>query len=154
MPNTPRFVKTFSVTSRRLYRKDQPVKTERPDVGIDELVNAWVKETGNIILNATPTRHTIMEKAPDGTLIRKTVQLLAVIYQTEDVFLEAESELRRRALVPLARKEDLDKPMPISEDEEHRQAERVSPSEVSDANAGGPDGHEQFMIADDDDEEF
>ena len=42
MPNTPRYIKTFSVTARRFYKQGQPPRTERPSPGIDEKVNEWV----------------------------------------------------------------------------------------------------------------
>ena len=88
MPNPvprPRLVKMFSVVTKRFYPKDGSPRTERPIRSLDDCVNEWVGETGNDVVSATPGLHTHMEKARDGTLIRRTVQLLAVIYQSSKI---------------------------------------------------------------------
>jgi hypothetical protein len=152
MSNIPRFIKMFSVTGRRFYKQGHSVRVDRPKPSIDEKVNSWVEETGNIIISATPGRHTVMEKDADGSIIRKTTQLMTVVYQSESSFVEAEAELRRRALILSPRQgggvEDV--PTAMSNDEEHRQKaqERV------DSDAGGPDGVEGFFPADSDEDDF
>ena len=157
MANMPRFVKTFSVVGKRFYRKGQAPRTERPDPGIDDRVNEWVKETGNIIVGATAARHTVMEKSPDGTIIRKTVQMMTIIYQDEQNFLESEAEMRRRALIPTPKRpDDEDKPTPMSDEEERREATDSilgPPTAKVDSDAGGPEGIDQFLPADDDEDE-
>ena len=154
MANTPRLVKTFHAVGKRFYPKGQPPRTERPEPGIDDHVNDWVTLTGNIIINATSSRHTVMEKATDGTLIRKTTQILTVVYQAPDDFLESESELRRRALIPTPKAQEEDEPTPMSNDEERRQEDvtgDTGPVKV-DGDAGGPEGIDQVMPADDEDD--
>lgn len=91
MPSQPpklRLVKTFRVTSKRFYRKGESPRTERPTPGLDDRVNEWVRDTGNIIISATPGQQTYMEKGAGGALIKKTVQLLAVIYQSPPLVLQ------------------------------------------------------------------
>lgn len=152
MPSHPRFVHTFSTTSRRVYRKGQSPVTERPASGIDELVNIWVKNTGHIILSATSSRHTVMERGGDGTVVRKTVHVLTVIYQPEEAFLESEVELRRRALVPSARSsEAVQTPQAVSDEEEHRER-AVQSVAAPDHNAGGPEGLDAFLPLDEEDD--
>ena len=114
------------------------------------MVNDWVHDTGNIMLSATPGRHTVMERETDGTIIRKTSQFMTVIYQTEDEFLEAEGEMRRRALIPAPKKEDrTDKPEPMNDDDERREKDTAANSD-----AGGPEGLEKYFPADDDEDDF
>ena len=150
MPSMLRLIKTFSVTVRRYYKNGQPPRTERPSPGIDEKVNEWVKETGNIVISATPARHTLMEKEPDGTIIRKTIQMTTIIYQGESDFLEAEGEMRRRAIVPTPKRDDEAKPVPMSDEDEHRQCIGAG----MDSDAGGPEGAGDLLPADDEEDEY
>lgn len=152
--SAPRFVKMFSVTGRRFYKRGESPRTERPNPSIDERVNEWVKETGNVIISATPTRHTVMEKGGDGTIIRKTTQMVTVIYQSEADFLQTETEMRRQALVPSPRVEEQTDRQPVSDEEEHRERDLMAEMQNTDSDAGGPEGMDQLLPADSEDDDF
>lgn len=123
MARIPRYTKLFSATGRRLYAPDGQVSVERPKTPVDDLINAWVDETGNVIVQVSPARHTVMEKQKDGTLVRKTTTQVMVVYQGEAEFMETEAELRRRAFVPQMPESPADRPAEKTDTDAGRPAE-------------------------------
>lgn len=136
MARIPRYTKLFSETGRRRYAPDGKVSVERPKKPVDELVNTWVDETGNVIVQVSSSRHTVMEKEKDGTLVRKTTTQVMVVYQSEEDFLETETQLRRQTLVPQMQPSPADRP-----------------TEKTDTNAGAPEGLGEYLPADPDEDD-
>ena len=99
MANYSRLIKQFSATTKRIYDANGAARTEKPDQAVDDKVNAWVKESGNIIMQAVASRHTTIDKRQDGGLVRKTSTTITVIYMQAAEFLEAEVDIRRRAML-------------------------------------------------------
>lgn len=147
MSNIPRYVKKFSSTNKKFYKSNQPVRTEKAPKPVDDMVNEWVRETGNIILSATPARQTVVEKDAEGTLIRKTTHYMTVVYQDEYSFMETEVEMRRRALIPAPKADE------SGASERETAATVAMVSGGVDSDAGGPEGLENVIPADDDDDD-
>lgn len=99
MANYSRLIKLFSATTKRVYEANGTTRTEKPEQGVDDKVNAWVKETGNVVVQASSSRHTTIDKRQDGGLTRKTTTTVTVIYMKVADYLESEVDIRRRAML-------------------------------------------------------
>ena len=99
MANYSRLIKLFSATTKRIYEANGTTRTEKPEHTVDEKVAAWVLDTGHVILQASSSRHTNIDKRQDGGLTRKTTTTVTVIYMKASEFLAAEIDIRRRAML-------------------------------------------------------
>ena len=99
MANYSRLIKQFSATTKRIYEANGTTRTEKPEQAVDDKINAWVKETSNIIVQASSSRHTTIDKRQDGGLTRKTTTTVTVIYMKVAEYLESEVDIRRRAML-------------------------------------------------------
>lgn len=110
---------SFRTVTVVTIRPDGSRETKKPDKTVDDKVNAWVEETGNIIVSAVPGMTTVVTQ--DGpNVVRSTVNMVQVVYMSEEDFFAAEAQARSAALrvgVRMHPEDDMSEdPIPVADD--------------------------------------
>jgi len=150
--NPVRYLRTFVAHGSKRYAADGSTKLRHPEKPVDEQANEWVRETGNIIVQAEVNRTTVMETG-DTERVRRTVVTLTVVYMPAADFLELETYVRRQALQSVgeviqpvtALREDR-APRPVSDTEARQRDSVPAPAAPGTSSASYPIDDEEDCL--------
>lgn len=135
MPSLRRYAKTFRAITEKYVQEDGTSTIKRPELTADDQVNAWVDQTGHVIVQVAPTMTVKVER--DGkSIVRKTVHAITVVFMSEEDYYYAETRIRRAALVGEGQYDRQPEP----------EEQTPQPEEV-----GGPEGFVMPAVGDDED---
>jgi len=100
-----RQIKSFVETVTRTFTSETPGDAKgkwevESDDPIDDQINHWVRDTGNMILQVNPTWSQLPDEyMTDGRMIRRSITRYAIVFTTEKSYFDMEARSRSMAML-------------------------------------------------------